>query len=352
MDRHEDLGSAPSLETARLTQLLDRVAQQTKVYPFKVWGFGEAIAMLGLLAAAQVRSDRGHRSFVEAQFNRWRAARQDRLDFADHVTPGVPLVFLARHDARWMPAVMALGRLFTSFPRPSGVPVHRPDLERWMSHVWVDCLYTDGAFLALLARMTGDRAWEDLACEHTLAYVRVLWDQPRGLFVHGYDAATGAANAVHWGRGNGWAMLGLLDMLRVLRRDHPAWQRLAGVVSNQIIEVVSLQDPGGHWHAVVDHPETYLEASVAAMMAYALPAAVRLGLAGPAAVTAAARAFHAALAAVDASGGLSGVSEATPAGDLWTYATRPTGIYPWGQGPLLLAIADRLTPDCLWDALL
>ncbi len=223
-------------------------------------------------------------------------------------------------------------------------------LNPGQSHVWVDCLYTDGAFLALVARMT-DGAWEDLACEQALAYMRVLWDEPRGLFVHGYDTATGTANAVHWGRGNGWAMLGLLDMLRVVRRDHPAWQRLAGVVSRQILEVMSLQDSSGHWHTVLDDPETYLETSVAAMMAYALPAAVRLGLAGTAAATAGARAFDAALAAVNASGGLSGVSEATPAGDLSTYTTRPTGVYPWGQGPLLLAIADRLAPDCVWDAL-
>jgi unsaturated rhamnogalacturonyl hydrolase len=102
---------------------------------------------------------------------------------------------------------------------------------------------------------------------------------------------------------------------------------------------------------VLDHPETYLETSVAAMMAYALRVALRLRLAAPEAAAAADRAFHAALGAVDTAGALTGVSEATPAGDLATYATRPTGVYPWGQGPLLLAIADRLAPDCLWENL-
>jgi len=352
VDRHEDRGIQPGIGTAQLKQLLDRVARQTQAYPFKAWGFGEAIAMLGLLAAARVTGDNRHRAFVGAQFDRWRAARQDRLDFVDHVTPGVPLLFLARDDSRWMPAAMAVGRLFAAFPRPSGIPVHRPDLDLWASHVWVDCLYTDGAFLALLARMTGDHAWEDLACEQTHAYMRVLWDEPRGLFVHGFDVATGRANTVHWGRGNGWAMLGLLDFLRVLRRDHPAWAPLASIVRRQITEMVSLQDRSGHWHTVLDQAQTYLEPSVAAMMAYALPAAVRLSLAAPSAGTAGAQAFHAALAAVDASGALAGVSEATPAGDVSTYATRPTGVYPWGQGPLLLAIADRLVPDCLWDEVL
>ncbi len=338
--------------TAGLARILRRVAERTENYPYTAWGFGEAIAMLGLLAAARATGDDRHRAFVAGQFDRWRAARRDRLTFADHVTPGVPLLVLARDDPQWTPAAQALGQLFRSFRRRTGVPIHRPDLDGWVSHIWVDCLYTDGAFLALLARMTGDRAWEDLACDQAQAYACALWDEPSGLFVHGYDAATGRATAIHWGRGNGWALLGLLDLLRAIRRDHPARKRLAAIVSRHIDILVSLQDHSGHWHTVLDHSETYLETSVAAMMAYALPAAVRLDLAAPAAAHAGARAFHAALAAVDASGALTGVSDATPAGDLATYAMRPTGVFPWGQGPLLLAIADRLVPDGLWERLL
>jgi hypothetical protein len=35
------------------------------------------------------------------------------------------------------------------------------------------------------------------------------------------------------------------------------------------------------------------------------------------------------------------VSEATPVGDVRTYASRRTGVYPWDQGPLLLAMEAR-----------
>jgi unsaturated rhamnogalacturonyl hydrolase len=333
------------------TDALERAAQRTEAYPYRVWGFGEAIAMLGLLATTRATGDNRHRAWVAALFERWWAARSGGLGYADHVTPGVPLLMLARRDPGWMPAALALGRLFATFPRQAGVPVHRPDLGSWASHVWVDCLYTDGAFLALLARVTGDHAWEDLACEQALAYVRVLWDASSGLFVHGCDAATGRANAVHWGRGNGWALLGILDLLRVLRREHPAWHRLADIVRRQIGVIAALQGGSGHWHTVLDHPETYLESSVAAMMAYAFPVAARLGLASPAVVQAGDRALAAALGAVDDSSALTGVSDATPAGDLDTYATRPTGVFPWGQGPLLLALADRLAPDGVWEGL-
>ncbi|HLN14385.1 MAG TPA: glycoside hydrolase family 88 protein [bacterium] len=336
-----------------LGQLLRRAADRTVSFPYKRWGFGEAVAMLGLLAASRAAGDDRYRSAVVAGFDRWWSARRGTLGFADHVTPGLALLSLARRDRRWMPAALALGRLFARAPVLHGVPVHRPDLDRFRSHVWVDCLYTDGAFLALLGLETGDDQWSDLACAHTRAYVEVLWDASSGLFCHGYDAETRRANAVHWGRGNGWALMGLVDLLRFLPTAQEFRRTLADVIGRQVEAMVRLQDASGHWHTVVDRPETYLESSVAAMMAWAVPQAVRLG-AVPAglretALTAAASARAAALTATDPEGNLTGVSEATPAEDLATYATRPTGVYPWGQGPLLLALADAIAPDSVWE---
>lgn len=333
------------MTTASRVDTLGRVAARTAAYPYRGWGFGEAIAMRGLLAASRATGDPAPRRAVEDLFARWWADRRGRLMLADHVAPGAVLVLLARRDPRWQDAARALGALYRRFPQADGLPIHRPDLEAWATHVWVDCLYTDGGFLARLASLAGDVAWHDLAAAHTLAYVRALWDDAAGLFVHGYDAGARRRGTVHWGRGNGWALLGLLDLLRALPRAHRAWEPLAAIVRRQIAAIVGLQHPGGHWHTVLDRPETYLETSVAAMMAYGLRVAARMGLAPPEAEAAAERAMAAALAAVDTEGGLTGTSEATPAGDLAVYATRPTGVFPWGQGPLLLALADRILPD-------
>ena len=136
---------------------------------------------------------------------------------------------------------------------------------------------------------------------------------------------------------------------------HHAFRRpFAAVVERQADALIALQDAGGHWHTVVDRADTYLESSIAAMMAWALGQAVRLG-ALPAskrdlALRAAESARAAALAATDADGRLTGVSEATPAGDLAAYAARPTGVFPWGQGPLLLALADAVAPEDAGEA--
>jgi hypothetical protein len=67
------------------------------------------------------------------------------------------------------------------------------------------------------------------------------------------------------------------------------------------------------------------------------------------ALRAADAAAAATLAATDAAGNLTGVSEATPAGPLGIYADRPTGVFPWGQGPLLLVLADRVAHHDVWE---
>ncbi len=331
--------------------IVGRVAARTAAYPWKRWGFGEAVALLGLVAASRATGETQHRDFVERWLDDWWTSLGRDLTFKDHLTPGVALLLLAREDDRWLVPAGALGDLFTRFPSVGGLAIHRPDLHGWSSHVWVDCLYTDGPFLALLGRLTGNRAWQDLACAQALAYVGALWDEATGLFFHGFDAASGRPNAIRWGRGNGWALLGLIDLLRFLDQAHPSRPRLVDVVREQINALVALQHASGHWHTVLDHEDAYLESSVAAMMAWALPQAVHLRLAGSWVLAAASRALDAALACTDENGNLKGVSEATPAGGLATYLSRSTGVFPWGQGPLLLALADHIAPDCLWKGL-
>jgi unsaturated rhamnogalacturonyl hydrolase len=41
-------------------------------------------------------------------------------------------------------------------------------------------------------------------------------------------------------------------------------------------------------------------------------------------------------------GALQLVSDATPVGARAVYATRPFGTFPWGQGPLLLALCQEV----------
>jgi unsaturated rhamnogalacturonyl hydrolase len=328
----------------------DRVAlaaaatEHALAYPYRVWGFGEDVALRALLEVREITGDERPAAFVHGLVSGWSRHRAP-LGPPDHVAPGVPLLHLhaAHGDDHLLATALELGALLAGFPRADGIAVHRRDLGAWRDTVWVDCMALDAPFLTALGRAAGDDAWTAFGVEQLLGYARVLRDPEIGLFHHGYDVETRRRSACRWARGNGWALHGLVDTLEALAPAHPARDEVAGIVNAVLAALVPRQDASGLWHTVLDDPATPLENSTAAMFASAALKARRLGLVAPdlhCVVDAMnARAAAALAARVDADGGLR-VSTATPVGDRATYADRDVGVFPWGQGPLLLTLLE------------
>jgi unsaturated rhamnogalacturonyl hydrolase len=322
-------------------ELIDRVAAATTRCPYKVWGFGESIAMEGLLAAGG-----RHRRFAAALLERWAVeAPPLRTEPLAHVAPGVPLLtlFAETTDPALLTRATELADLMGEFAvGAAGARIHRPDLTGWEHEVWVDCMHLDGPFLTRYGAMTGRDDAIDLGADLLLSHARVLQDEATGLFSHGFDDATGQRNKLHWGRGQGWALLGLVDTLRELPLAHPAraeaHQRLTGLVDG----LAATEAEAGDWSTVVDHLETYREPSVSAFVALSVHRAAASSLVDAGRRELADRAWRAVVSQVAPDGTLPGVSDATPVGATAEhYGTRPRGVFPWGQGPVLLAAIER-----------
>jgi unsaturated rhamnogalacturonyl hydrolase len=326
--------------------LIDRVAAVTRRLRFKRWGFGESIAMHALLAAGGEA-----RACAAGLIRAWaRTAPGLAGDPLAHVAPGVPLLELYRltADEHLVTRAGALAAVLEHAPVGRyGARIHRPDLPGWDREIWVDCMHLDGPFLALLAQLDHDHHWADLGAELLLTHGRVLQDERSGLFAHGFDDATGKSNQVFWGRGQGWALLGLVDTLAALPNGHAA----AGEITQRLLALADglshteAEAAPGCWHTVVDAAETYLEPSVGAFVALGVGLAVDRQLLPGSMRELAQRALAATVAGIDASGHLTGVSDATPVGaNTEHYGVRKRGVHAWGQGPALLALvraADR-----------
>jgi unsaturated rhamnogalacturonyl hydrolase len=229
-------------------------------------------------------------------------------------------------------------------PRIGGVVLHRSDLEGWQSTIWVDCMALDGPFLVRLWRETGERRWLELGLEHATGYVAALQDPATGLFWHGYDAAPGVTTGQLWGRGNGWALLGLLETLEFTPPERPEYARLRRSLATLTRALVEHQDSSGAWRTVLVDPTAPLENSTAPFVSAGLMWASRLGLLRgvlePDTIKRVVeRAFHHLTGALGPDGSLP-ISAATPIGGLTTYTEQRLGVFPWGQGPALLAIAE------------
>jgi unsaturated rhamnogalacturonyl hydrolase len=310
---------------------------------YRVWGFGEAIALRGLLRTGDALNDPAPLGFVHGILRTWLGRGVARTN-DDHVGAGRELLELYRRtgDEQFLEAARTLAELNASFPKsPTGARYHRTDTPGWRYQIWVDCIDVDGPFLTELAHATGDERYFDQAADELLGYVRALQDDG-GLLFHGFERDCGR-NGRLWARGNGWALMGLVDTLAMLPRSHDSWGELHQRLVRLIEALRPLQHESGLWHTVLDAPETYLESTLAAMAAYALRAAFERDLLAVATYGKVEQQARAAMHSATAPDGtLQLVSDATPVGALATYATRPFGVFPWGQGPLLLALSQEI----------
>lgn len=323
-----------------MRRALDAAADHLTRYPFKRWGFGEDIGLRGLHAYGLASHRPELVEYVWDTVADW-CHGDPELRYEHHVAPGMALLdaHTWRPDDRLWGVALRLAELFASFPVIDGIPVHRPDLEAWDRTIWVDCMALDAPFLVRLGRASGDDRWTDLGVAHIESYARALAQADSGLFRHGYDTFHGTQSCCAWGRGNGWAMHGLVDTLAELPRTHHARDGLRRHFRALLTSVIETQDPSGLWHTILDDPEAPLEASTAPLFASAVRKADAIQIVPPelhASSIACVEAAELAIARHLADDGGYPVSSATPIGERPTYVGQPHGNFPWGHGPLLL----------------
>jgi len=338
-------GPVASMTERNPAPLMGPLARQTMGYEYELWGYGEAIGLEGLLAAAGVLDQKPYFDFVKSLMTRWIADRPV-IDHADHVAPGRALVevYDRTNHSPFLEQAKRLAEFYAKLPRtPEGAALHRPDHDEYSEYVYVDCMHVDAPFLCRLAQVTKNSNYFDLAAELMRGHVRVLQHDDTGLFYHLYDAGRSVTNGAFWGRGNGWALLGLVETLIRLPAAHPSQTPLGTCLNRQADQLARMQDDSGHWHTVLDDSDTYLESSLSAFFSAGFLRAIRAGLLPRRYVEVADQAWKALTGRIDAQGRVTGVSEATPPGSAEHYDQVDTGGgYPWGQGPALLAAATRL----------
>ncbi len=135
--------------------------------------------------------------------------------------------------------------------------------------------WTDDMFMAtsVLARIAG-RTDEDryaTAVERLLTTYAERLQRADGLFVHALDGPH------PWGRGNGFAILGLTESLTHLPNEWSARPRVLDIYRRHAAALARHQAPDGMWRQVVDEPGSYRELTVTAMTLVALARGLRLG---------------------------------------------------------------------------
>jgi unsaturated rhamnogalacturonyl hydrolase len=205
-----------------------------------------------------------------------------------------------------------------------------------LPELWVDSLYMVPPFLARYGRLADEPAALEGAVAHVDAQLGRLRDPHTGLFRHVWRATPDSfPESTLWARGNGWALVGILDTLVALPDDHEATERLSTAFAALAAAVRDHQDASGYWRNVLDDPTSPLETSGTLMFAAAFARGVESGLLAGEYLDAAARGFEVCRGVVDERGTVTRV--ALPPGGPGVRL----GDTDYGQGWFLLA-ADAL----------
>jgi len=177
---------------------------------------------------------------------------------------------------------------------------------------WTDDMFMASSVLARGSTRAGHAGDLDAAARLLVDYASRL-QRPDGLFNHASDGP------VAWGRGNGFAAFGLIEVLTAMPPDHPQRPALLDIYRRHMTAVRSQQAPDGMWREVIDVPGAYREETATAMLMTAMARGLRLGWLDASFAPAVARAWRALAAHVAADGTVIDVCASTGSGPTTRY---------------------------------
>jgi rhamnogalacturonyl hydrolase YesR len=215
------------------------------------------------------------------------------------------------------------------------LPQAEADLIRFGAG-WTEDMFMASALLSRVGAHSGDERYARVLGRMLVAYAGKL-QRPDGLFVHAVDSPYA------WGRGNGFALLGLTEALTHLPESWPDRARVLEIYRRHIHALMKHQSNEGAWRQIVDEPASYQELTVTAMTVAAIARGVRSGWLDRDLLPVIDRGWRAVLARVNDDGTVRDACESTGAGPTKEYYLnrRPiTGADDRGGAMALLAALE------------
>ena len=312
---------------------LRRAADRLTDWRFHCWYWGDAIAIDGLMEAHGLSAG-AYRDHVIDTLQRWH--RNCLPNFDDVLAPGATIIQLIMDGDLPPAAGDRVIDLLEGLPTACGaVPALEPHRPPFRYGLCIDAVYHLPATYAQLARWKDDKRFADKAVRVALDSMRVL--RCKAGWAQWFDPVRKRNNEAAWTRGMGWAVLGLLDLVRLV--DRSAADEVGDLAACVLERLARTQAADGNWAAVLDHPEADSETSTAAFFVAAAlhPAADGLVTLPRAVLERAEGACHRALSG---DGTFMGATEdVLPSWDIKSYVHSPTGPSPWAQGAAVRAFA-------------
>lgn len=143
--------------------------------------------------------------------------------------------------------------------------------------MWIDDLYMSTPFLSRYYKLTGKLEYIEDAAKQFLLFKKYLFMPEYKIMSHVYDFKYNTPTYIPWGRGNGWVLFSLSEVLEYLPENHKLRPELLAFFNTLSEGYLALQGENGLWHQVLTDKDSYEESSCTAMFTYAFARGVRFG---------------------------------------------------------------------------
>lgn len=144
--------------------------------------------------------------------------------------------------------------------------------------MWADDMYMSLPFLVRLGVMTGETSYFDDILTQVRGFYKRLWMEEQNLFSHIFFVGEQTPNRIPWGRGNGWVLLALSEVLLLMPEDYHGYNEILDIYKKFSAGIIRQRDKEvGLWHQVLNNHSSYIETSCSAMYITALARGVRKG---------------------------------------------------------------------------
>ncbi len=130
---------------------------------------------------------------------------------------------------------------------PDGVLVRKKSKSRGLG-LQIDDLYMIAPYWCRKAKLPDDSKWLDRAIEESLHYFDYLWDKDDKLMHPLWLQKRNGTYGLYWGRGNGWYIMAVTDLLTFIPNNHPKRQAVLSDYSTFIEGIIQRQGKNGLWH--------------------------------------------------------------------------------------------------------
>jgi unsaturated rhamnogalacturonyl hydrolase len=317
---HDAIVKRAAREPLAIAQLLARRYPETPSISYI-----PSVAWTNTLRLAAITNDDGLRAKVREQARPWTSGERVLLGERIQLTAIAGTMIFADLAATGDVAARPLAERGAELARAT-----KADGTYRYGQGWTDDMFMASSIVSRVA--------PGGAAGMLIEYARRL-QRADGLFNH---AANGPAA---WGRGNGFAALGLIETLTTIHARDSHRSGLLDIFRRHMTAVRAEQAPDGAWRQVIDEPGAYREESATAMLTAAMARGIRLGWLDRSFIPTVQRAWGALAAHVADDGTVIDVCASTGAGPTQRYyLDRPalTGVDDRGGAMALLAAVEMI----------